>query len=112
MANVNQGGITKLTEQEALNIQLGQVGVAYLTSTSNQYTPPSGTCIVALQFMENSTFDSGQTTAEAAWTTRAQAGPGTNAEAFGTATFLAGMTIYGRWTAVGLDSGSVIIYLG
>ena len=104
--------IKKYTTDEALNIQLGQAGTAYLTSTGVKYTPPSGSAIVAIQFLENSTFDNLDTTAEAGWPTRAQAGCGTNGEIFAGAVFLAGMTIYGRWKTVGIDSGSIIIYVG
>jgi hypothetical protein len=105
-------GLKKYTIEEAQNIQLGQVGVAYLTSTGVKYTPPSGSAIVAIQFLENTSFDSADTTAEASWPTRAQVGCGTNGEVFAGAVFLAGMTIYGRWKTVGIDSGSIIIYVG
>ena len=104
--------IKKYTTEEAQNITLGQGGVTYFSSTSNTYTPPTEQKIVAIQFLENTTLDNDGTTADANWATRAQVGPGTNGEAFGGATFLAGMTIYGRWNTIKLDGGSCILYLG
>ena len=103
--------IKKYTTEEAQNITLGQGGVTYFSSTSNIYTPPTGQKIVAIQFLENTTFDNDGTTAGSNWATRAQVGPGTNGEAFGGATFLAGMTIYGMWDYVELHAGDVICYV-
>jgi hypothetical protein len=104
--------LNRFTEKEAQNITLGQGGITYYSSTSNIYTPPTDQKIIAIQFLENTILDSGGTTAGVGWATRAQVGPGTNGEAFGGATFLAGMTIFGRWDTILLDSGSCILYLG
>ena len=69
--------------------------------------------MVAIQFAEDSLFDSGDaTTADENWPTDAQGGPGTNSDPFNQTTFLAGMTIYGRWKTVALDSGKALLYLG
>jgi hypothetical protein len=105
-------GLQNYTVVEAQNITLGQGGITYFSSTSNKYTPPTGQKIIAIQFLENTVLDATNTTADTAWATRSQVGPGTNGEAFGGATFLAGMTVYGRWDTLGIDSGSIIIYLG
>ena len=51
-------------------------------------------------------------TADSDWPTNAQAGPGTNSDAIGSATFLAGMTIYGRWKTIDFASGKALLYLG
>ena len=104
--------IKKYTIEEAQNITLGQGGVTYYSSDTNIYTPPTGQRIIAIQFLENTVLDNDGTAADTNWATRAQVGPGTNGEAFGGATFLAGMTIYGRWDTIRLDSGSCILYLG
>ena len=52
MANAAKGGITKYTEQESLNIGLGQAGLAFLGDTDT-YTPPTGLVVVAIQFIED-----------------------------------------------------------
>ena len=104
--------IRNYTTEEAQNITLGQGGVTYYSSDANIYTPPTGQKIIAIQFLENTILDSVGTTAGVGWATRAQVGPGDNGEAFGGATFLAGMTIFGRWDTILLDSGSCILYLG
>ena len=107
----DRGGLHNYSVQEGQNASLGQAGVAYLTDTS-KYEPPSGQVVIAIQFTEDAVFDSSDTTADPRWTTRAQAGPGTNADAIGGDTMPAGMTIYGRWKSVGLDSGADFLYLG
>ena len=108
-------GPHKYTVQEAQNISLGQAGVAYLSDTST-YTPPTGQVVVAMTFLTDSKFDSAD--AKVAedplrWPTYSDAGPGTNSDAFAGDTMPAGVTIYGRWTAVAFDTGSqVVLYLG
>ena len=110
MANAAKGGITKYTEQESLNIGLGQAGLAFLGDTDT-YTPPTGLVVVAIQFIEDTVLDTA-TTAESSWPTNAQAGPGTNSDVIGSSTFLAGMTIYGRWKTIDFASGKALLYLG
>ena len=98
---------------EADNVSLGQYGAAYLTDTST-YTPPEGKVVVAIQFTQNSTFDDADATVgvEDLWPDPGQGGPGTNSAAIPTAdVFPAGLTIYGRWSAVALDSGAAMLYL-
>ena len=105
-------GLQKYTVGEANNITLGQAGVAFLSGTGT-YTPPEGQVVVAIQFVEDTQFDSADaTTADADWPTDAQGGAGTNSEAINQTTMLAGMTIYGRWKTVAFDSGKAFLYLG
>ena len=99
------------TGPAAKGVDLGANGMAYVAD-NGKYTPPDGMVVVAIQFVTDAVLDNADTTADSNYTTRAQAGPGTNSDAFGSATFPAGMTIYGRWLTVGLDSGSAIYYLG
>jgi hypothetical protein len=104
--------LTKYNEQEALNLGLGQAGVAFLSGLGT-YTPPSGQVVVAIQFVEDSVFDSADaTTADPDWPTDAQGGPGTGSQAINQTVMLAGMTIYGRWKTVALDTGKAFLYLG
>ena len=105
-------GLQKYTVEEAGNITLGQAGVAFLSGTST-YTPPEGQVVVAIQFVEDTLFDSSDaTTADSKWPTDAQGGPGTGSVAINQTMMLAGMTIYGRWNAVAFDSGKAFLYLG
>tara|TARA_R110002096_G_scaffold199855_1_gene383736 strand:+ start:3463 stop:3795 length:333 start_codon:yes stop_codon:yes gene_type:complete len=106
-----RGGIHNYSVQESQNVTLGQAGVAYITGV-NKYTPPAGQVVVAIQFLEDTVFDSTDTTAQSLWPTRAQAGPGTGSDAIGGDTMPAGTTIYGRWDTIEFDSGSAFVYLG
>ncbi len=75
--------------------------------------PASAPLPIAIQFTEDSLFDSSDaTTAESDWPTDAQGGSGTNSDAINQTTMPQGMTIYGRWKTVALDSGSAFLYLG
>ena len=104
--------IHKYTVVEQGNITLGQTGVAFLADTST-YTPPGNMKVIAIQFTEDTLFDSSDaTTADSDWPTDAQGGPGTNSDAINQTTMPQGMTIYGRWTTVAFDSGAAFLYLG
>ena len=112
MANKRNGGLHGFTVQESQNASLGQAGVAFLSDTST-YTPPGNAIVIAIQFVEDTLFDSSDaTTADANWPTDAQGGPGTNSDAINQKTMPAGMTIYGRWKTVAFDSGAAFLYLG
>ena len=103
--------LRKYSVLESGNINLGQAGVAFLTGTST-YTPPSGQIVVAIQFVEDSLFDSADaTTADSDWPTDAQGGPGTNSSPINQTTMPQGLTVFGRWKTVALDSGSAFLYL-
>ena len=105
-------GLHKYTVQEAQNASLGQAGVGFLSDTST-YTPPSGQVVIAIQFVQDTVFDSGDaTTADASWPTDAQGGAGTNSDAINQKVMPAGITIYGRWKTVAFDSGAAFLYLG
>jgi len=105
-------GLQRYTTNEAQNITLGQAGVAFLSGTGT-YTPPEGQVVVAIQFIEDTQFDSTDaTTADEKWPTDAQGGAGTGSVAINQAVMLAGMTIYGRWKTVAFDSGKAFLYLG
>ena len=115
-----QKGLYTFTVQEAQNATLGQAGTAYLTDAST-YTPPTGQVVIAIQFVEDTIFDSSDATLSAdqaastdasLWPTDAIGGAGTNSDPIAGATMPAGMTIYGRWKAVAIDSGAVFLYLG
>ena len=101
----------KYTVVEGNSIALGQSGAAYLTDTST-YEPPSGTVVVAITFVEDTIFSNDTTVESTNFTSNDVPGPGTNADTFGGDTFPAGLTIYGRFTAIDFASGAAILYLG
>ena len=104
--------LRKYSVLESGNINLGKAGVSFLTGTST-YTPPSGQIVVAIQIVEESLFDSADaTTADSDWPTDAQGGPGTNSSPINQTTMPQGLTVFGRWKTVALDSGSAFLYLG
>ena len=99
---------------------LGQAGSILVTGTSNAVTTGvSGTKFVAIQFLEDTTFDTGATGLVASttglWPDDANASTtidGDGGATTGSEVFPQGMTIFGRWDGFKLDSGKVIGYLG
>jgi len=107
----------------------GQLGSAYLAD-AGAYVPPTGTAVVAITILDDLTkfavltpdtsgYTDGTTgaagTGAAAYigTTAVVGANGAFADVIATATtFKAGLTLVGRWTAVTLGAGSVIMYLG
>ena len=96
---------------EAGNIGLGQGGSAYFNGT-NTYTPQSGKVVIAIQVIDDCVFSSATVAESADFTDQDTPESGDNADAFGTDTFPAGITIYGRWTNIDVTQGAVIAYLG
>ena len=99
---------------------LGQAGSILVTGTTNAVTTGvSGTKFVAIQFLEDTTFDAGSDGLVASTTglwpddANASATIDDNGGAVtGSEVFPQGMTIFGRWDGFKLDSGKVIGYLG
>tara|TARA_R110002012_G_scaffold3226_2_gene15045 strand:- start:870 stop:1250 length:381 start_codon:yes stop_codon:yes gene_type:complete len=111
----------------------GQMGSAYLKDTS-AFVPPTGSVIISIQVLDTCDFDlltpdtSGYLGASAGASGIAGVGAaayigtstpvganGTNADVIatdGTETFTKGTTLFGRWTAVTLASGRIIMYFG
>jgi len=101
---------------EAQNIALGQAGS--ILAKTDAVTALNGV-FVAIQFIEDSVFESGSTglVAETTELFPDDTGTSTSVSAAGgnaidSVTFPAGMTIYGRWTAFELTSGKAIGYIG
>ena len=98
----------------------GQMGSAYLDDTG-AFTPPTGKVVVAITIIDEAKFtlltpvnDTGSSTCFPGTTVVATAvGNGLNAEAIASAdAFPTGATIYGKWSACTLASGTVILYFG
>tara|TARA_R100001530_G_scaffold117366_1_gene84494 strand:- start:104 stop:502 length:399 start_codon:yes stop_codon:yes gene_type:complete len=123
------GGVVAQTAQGPINplAPLGQAGSIFADGDAD-LVPPLGTVFVAITFLDDSTFDSttGGLVAEDATkyinTVEAAHNLGdaaaTSIEGEGglivdvSNTFPAGVTIYGRWTEIDLDSGMIIAYIG
>ena len=97
-------GIHTYTVSESQNLALGQRGCEYLPDD----TAAASSLIVAITFLEDSTFDT-LTPENTSLYMGEAAGLGT---ATGQDTFPKGVTIYGRWTAVELETGRAVAYLG
>ena len=105
----------QLNSQEALNIQLGQAG-SFLATTGNSPLL-SGQVVIAITFITASEFEVGSTGLVPETTYKFPSSTegatlivSSSVETDGI-TFPAGMTIYGRWTAFELNSGSCIAYI-
>jgi len=111
----------------ANQVAFGQLGAVYTKTSGDAIKPPTGRVFVAIQMLENTTFDdTGGLVAEVAtlhFNTESAAGDNaadseTAAAGSGgqevpqTQTFPKGMTIYGRWTEVDVLAGAVIAYIG
>ena len=102
--------------QEALNIQIGQAGSAVFT-THDAEVKYAGTVYIAITFLEASVFESGVTGLVPETNYLYPSSNATssliseNSLAVDGITFPAGLTIYGRWTAFELTSGSCIAYI-
>ena len=90
---------------DAALIQLGQAGCEFLDTD----VAAASSLIVAITFLEDSTFDT-LTPEDASIYMGTTSGLG-NAIVSGD-TFPKGITIYGRWTAVELETGRAVGYLG
>ena len=95
---------TQYSADEAQNIALGQAGALFEDGT----TARTGRMIVAIQFLEDTTF----TTLTSNGTSFVATGSGSGNDIDTSNTFPQGMTIFGQWTAFTLASGTVIAYEG
>ena len=95
------------TVVESQNVAMGQAGSAYLDA-SEAVASLSGS-VVAITMTEDTTFTT-LTQTDARFT-----GTGTSTHGHSVVNsdiFPAGLTIYGRWSAVEVNSGACVCYLG
>ena len=112
------GGLNKYTVQEGTNAALGQAGCVFV-DTATAVVAPTGRAFVAITFLSDTTLDaSGGLIAEdsSRWANTeaaASAGGSGGIQIDASNTFPKGVTIYGRWTEIDLDSaGTLIAYIG
>ena len=119
----------------------GQLGSAYTTASSDAIKPPTGKVFVAITMLADTVFDAAgglvaerilvpgaTSTADSAKTgdiyigtdqpaNDLASGSETTDEGSGglvvdSVTFPKGVTIYGRWTEIDVDSGHIVAYVG
>ena len=127
MANYEQPKSRKCSVVESNNVGLGQLGSIYTTASSDAIKPPSGSVFVSIQCLTDTTFDStGGLIAEDAtlyFNTASAAGDmadGSETSDVGSGgkqidnsvSFPQGSVIFGRWTEIDINSGSIIAYVG
>ena len=111
------------SETAGMDFAFGQMGSIFVTGTtavtSNGVTGMHNKIFMAITFLEDTVFASGSggLVAETEQLFPDDAGTGTDIDADGgddtdSETFPKGVTIYGRWTSILLDSGKVIAYIG
>ena len=94
----------------------GQLGSGF-SDEAAEVTPPTGKVIVAITFLADTVFDNAGLTSDDNTMFPNDTVASTGIDADGGAvtdsvTFPKGVTIYGRWTSILLDSGSCIAYVG
>ena len=106
------------TVVESQNVSLGQAGCVFV-DTATAIVAPAGNVFVAITFLTDVTLDAtGGLIAEdsSKWANTeaaASAGGSGGIEIDASNTFPKGVTIYGRWSEIDLDSaGTLIAYLG
>ena len=96
--------ISKYTVSESNNVALGQAGCLFEDGTD----AITGKKIIGIQFLEDTTFTTLTPDSSSYIGTS-----GGNGDAIDSSnTFPQGVTIFGRWTAFTLASGSVVAYIG
>ena len=116
----------------------GQLGSAYTTASSDAIKPPTNKVFVAITMLADTVFDAtgglvaDNPTVRTAIATTATAGvyigtekaandladgsettdEGSGGKVVDSVTFPKGVTIYGRWTEIDVNSGSVVAYIG
>ena len=110
----------------ANEVGFGQAGSVFLDA-SGASSPPTGAVFVAITFLDDTTLDSsgGLIAENSAKFANTEAAANNNADGSETASegsgglqidvsnsFPAGVTIYGRWSEIDIDSGMLIAYIG
>ena len=80
-------------------VAFGQLGSDFVTGATDTATIPDGKVVVAITALADATLDTTGTVAESGFAVPTVAIP-------------KGSTIFGRFTDVELDGGSVIVYFG
>ena len=109
----NRGGLHSYTVQEAQNSSMGQVGSVYLDTDGTTFTPSKGV-VVAITVLSDCDFDVLTAEDSAKYISVGGTGYESGGDTLAnTDLFPAGMTIYGRWSSVSVNTtGACICYIG
>ena len=105
---------------------LGQAGSVYTKASSDAIVPPLNQSFVAITMLQDTTFDASsglvaedankfintETAAHDAAASSETSVLGSGGQVVDSVEFLAGVTIYGRWKEIDVDTGSCIAYIG
>ena len=105
-------GLHTYTVAEAQNATMGQMGSVFLDTAGTTFTPSSG-IIVAITVVTDCDFDVLTAEDSAKYISLGGSGYESGGDALiNTDQFPAGLTIYGRWTSVSVNTtGSCICYV-
>ena len=104
----------------------GQLGSAYTTSSSDAIKPPTNKVFVAITMLSDTVFDSSsglvsteptkyvntETAANDLSAGSETTDQGSGGKVVDGVTFPKGITIYGRWNEIDVNTGSIIAYIG
>ena len=104
----------------------GQLGSVYTTSSSDAIVPPTNKVFVAITMLADTIFDSSsglvsteptkyvntETAANDLGAGSETTDQGSGGKVVDSVTFPKGITIYGRWNEIDVNTGSVIAYIG
>ena len=110
-----------------VSYSFGQMGSVFTTSSNDAIIPPTNAVFVAITMLADTTFDADGFATEtptkfingsavisndlAAGSETTDGGSG-GVRVVATTSFPRGITIYGRWTELDVNSGSIIAYIG
>jgi len=109
-----------------VSYQFGQLGSVYTTASSDAIVPPTNKVFVAITMLSSTTFDSSsglvsteptkyintETAANDLAAGSETTDQGSGGQVVDSVSFPVGVTIYGRWNEIDVDTGSIIAYIG
>jgi len=109
-----------------VSYQFGQLGSVYTTASSDAIVPPTNKVFVAITMLGDTVFDSSnglvsteptkyintETAANDLGAGSETTDQGSGGKVVDSVSFPLGVTIYGRWNEIDVNSGSIIAYIG
>ena len=93
------------------DIGFGAQGGTYANAGSNAIRPPADTVYSMIQIITDTKFSNLTAESPTTYVSTASTGGGTNGATLENVIFSRGMILYGRWTSIDLEEGSVIAYI-
>jgi hypothetical protein len=104
----------------------GQLGSVYTTASSDAIVPPTNKVFVAITMLAETVFDAAnglvsteptkyintETAANDLAAGSETVDQGSGGQVVDTVSFPTGITIYGRWNEIDVNSGSIVAYIG